>query len=92
MPRQERALAMSPRSQVLARRRFALIGLGAAVLVTLLLALFTGSVAILILNLIIDLILAGYIAMLLQIKQGKSMPQYRPRSREDDEEVRVVPR
>jgi uncharacterized protein YacL len=93
MPRQERALAMSPRSQVLARRRYALIGLGAAVLVTLLLALFTGSVAILILNLIVDVILAGYIAMLLQIKQGKSTPQYRPRSpRDDDEEIRVVPR
>jgi len=63
------------------------------VLVTLLLALFTGSVAILILNLIVDVILAGYIAMLLQIKQGKSTPQYRPRSpRDDDEEIRVVPR
>ena len=85
----------SARQQVLARRRIALIGLVVAVPVTLALALFTGLVSMLILNLVIDVILAGYIAMLLQIKQGQSAAPRRPVRRpvpEDDEEANVVPR
>ena len=79
---------------MLARRRIALIGLAVAVPVTLAAALFTGSVPMLVLNLIVDVILAGYIAMLLQIKQGQATPQrpMRRRAPNDDEEVRVVPR
>ncbi|HSM01343.1 MAG TPA: hypothetical protein VK960_02730 [Acidimicrobiia bacterium] len=84
----------SARQQVLARRRIALIGLIVAVALTLAIALFTGSVLMLIINLVIDVVLAGYIAMLLQIKQGKGTPQRRPvrRGADDEEEVRVVPR
>jgi hypothetical protein len=85
----------SVRQQVLARRRIALIGLVVAVPVTLAAALFTGSVPILIISLVVDVILAGYIAMLLQIKQGQGAPSPGPARRpapEDDEEVRVVPR
>ena len=65
-----------------------------AVPLTLAIALFTGSVVMLILNLVIDVVLAGYIAMLLQIKQGQDGPQRRPARRpsRDDEEARVVPR
>jgi len=89
MPRQ-RPLGHSARNQVLARRRFALIGLVLGVLATLIAALLTGSVMILIINLVIDVVLAGYIAMLLQIKQSQAIPQYRGRSAGDEEEVRVV--
>jgi uncharacterized protein YacL len=92
MPRQQRLQASSARHQVLARRRFALIGLIVAVPLTLALALFTGSVPILILNLIIDVVLAGYIAMLLQIKQGQGNPRYISSEFDDEEEVSVVPR
>lgn len=79
---------------MLARRRIALIGLIVAVPLTLAIALFTGSVLMLIINLVIDVVLAGYIAMLLQIKQGQGPPQRRPvqRPAQDDEEARVVPR
>jgi uncharacterized protein (DUF2062 family) len=92
MPRQERQRAASVRQQVLARRRFALIGLVAAVPLTLALALFTGSVPFLILNLIVDVVLAGYIAMLLQIKQSQGNPRYISEGLDDEEEVNVVPR
>jgi len=94
-PAPRRSPGGSARQQVLARRRIALIGLVVAVPVTLAVALFTGSVPILILNLVVDVILAGYIAMLLQIKQGQSAGPPRPMRRpivEDDEEVHVVPR
>ena len=95
MPRQ-RPSGGSVRHQVLARRRIALIGLIVAVPLTLAIALFTGSVPMLILNLVIDVILAGYIAMLLQIKQGQGSSPRRPAAQrpavEDDEEISVVPR
>ncbi len=57
------------RESVLARRRLALIALVAAVPVTLVAAIFTGSTMFLILNLVFDLLVAGYVAMLLQIKR-----------------------
>jgi hypothetical protein len=85
-------MASSARQQVLSRRRFALIALVVAVPLTLALALFTGSVPFLILNLVIDVILAGYIAMLLQIKQGQGTPRYISQQFGDEEEVSVVPR
>ena len=95
MPRQ-RPSGGSVRHQVLARRRIALIGLIVAVPLTLAIALFTGSVLMLILNLVIDVVLAGYIAMLLQIKQGQGSTPRRPVARrpsvEGDEEISVVPR
>lgn len=81
--------AITARQQVLARRRLALIVLGAAVPLTLILALITGSTLLLFLNLAVDVALAGYIAMLLQIKQaqqgGRPLPPHGT-----DEEVRVL--
>lgn len=81
--------AITARQQVLARRRLALIILGVAVPLTLILALITGSTLLLFLNLAVDVALAGFIAMLLQIKQsqhgGRPLPSYGT-----DEEVRVL--
>ncbi len=61
--------AVARRRQVLARRRRALIGLVAAALTTLTIAIVTGSLLMLGLNLVVDMALAAYVAMLLQIKQ-----------------------
>ena len=57
------------RDIVLARRRLALIVLVAAVPITLAAAIVTGSTMFLIINLAVDLLIAGYVGMLLQIKQ-----------------------
>lgn len=78
-PRQRTRTASPPsgtamagaRESVLARRRLALIALVAAVPITLGVAIFTGSTMFLIINLVFDLLIAGYVAMLLQIKQGQ---------------------
>jgi len=59
------------RESVLARRRLALIALVAAVPITLGAAIITGSTMFLIINLVFDLLIAGYVAMLLQIKQSQ---------------------
>jgi hypothetical protein len=94
LPRQVRRSrgGPTPRDQVLARRRMALIALGLAVPITLALALYTGSTIFLIVNLLVDILLAGYIAMLLQIKQTQqhAPAPYRGPSSEEEEEVRVV--
>jgi len=82
----------STRDGVLARRRMALLGLGVAVPVTLILAIITGSVPLLIVNILIGVALAAYVAMLLSIKQSQqrpTTPQRRPALDEDD--MRVVP-
>ena len=63
--------AAGQRDSVLARRRIALIVLVAAVPVTLIAAIITGSTMFLIINLVFDLLIAGYVAMLLQIKQAQ---------------------
>lgn len=78
-PRQRTRAASPPggaamagaRESVLARRRLALIALVTAVPITLGVAIFTGSTMFLIINLVFDLLIAGYVAMLLQIKQGQ---------------------
>ena len=59
------------REQVLGRRRMALIALGVAVIGTLAAAILTGSWPILALSLVVDVMLAAYVAILLQIKQHK---------------------
>lgn len=59
------------REQVLGRRRVALIALGVAVIGTLAAAIFTGSWPILAVSLVVDVMLAAYVAVLLQIKQHK---------------------
>ncbi len=65
-------LAMAgERERVLARRRLALIVLVAAAPLTLAAAIFTGSTMFLIINLVFDLLIAGYVALLLQIKQAQ---------------------
>jgi len=63
--------AAEHREQVLSRRRMALIALGVAVVGTLAIAIITGSWPILAVSLVVDVMLAAYVAVLLQIKQGK---------------------
>lgn len=63
--------AVEHREQVLGRRRMALIALGVAVIGTLAAAIFTGSWPILAVSLVVDVMLATYVAILLQIKQRK---------------------
>jgi hypothetical protein len=57
------------RRRVLARRRLALIVLGSAALITLAAAIFTGSFVLLIATLTVDVLLAVYVAVLLEVKQ-----------------------
>ena len=66
-------MAAVQRQQVLARRRMALVALGVVAVLTLAVAIVTGSLPILILSLIVDVMLAAYIAILLQIKQGRTV-------------------
>jgi hypothetical protein len=66
------------RDNVLARRRLALIVLVAAVPITLVAAIITGSTMFLIINLVVDLLIAGYVAMLLQIKQAQDRKAGQP--------------
>ncbi len=78
------------REQVLARRRLALVVLAAAVPITLIAAILTGSTTFLIINLVFDLVIAGYVAMLLQIKQGQEAQSRRVvRKPLSGEDVRV---
>ena len=63
--------AIEHRQQVLGRRRMALIALGVAVVGTLAIAIITGSWPILAVSLVVDVMLAAYVAILLQIKQHK---------------------
>lgn len=82
---------MTHRDQVLARRRAALVALGILVPVSLAAALITGSRLLLIVNLLVDVVVGGYIAMLLHIKQSQ---QTSPRwlGADEDEDVRIAPR
>lgn len=61
--------ATTSRSRSKARRRRILVGLAALAIATLGMALYTGSWAWLSLSLVIDALLAAYIALLLQVKQ-----------------------
>ena len=93
VPRQMRSRSErggpTARQQVLARRRMTLIALVVAVPLTLGAALYTGSTVLLFLNLFVDVVLAGFIAMLLQIKQTQQVA--RPRwTLDPEDEVRVI--
>ena len=93
VPRQMRSRAErggpTARQQVLARRRMALVGLVLAVPLTLGAALYTGSTVLLIVNLFVDVVLAGFIAMLLSIKQTQQVS--RPKwTLDPEDEVRVI--
>ena len=81
------------RERVLARRRVALVVLAAAVPISLVAAILTGSTTFLIINLVFDVLIAGYVAMLLQIKQSQEAGPGRPaRPSGRDEDVRVARR
>lgn len=67
-----RAAVNAARERVLVRRRNALLILGGMVMATLVLALLTGSLLVLVLNLAVDVGLAVYIAYLLQLKQARA--------------------
>ena len=77
------------RESVLARRRLALIALVAAVPITLGAAIITGSTMFLIINLVFDLLIAGYVAMLLQIKQGQESDGSTARTRRPRQDAPV---
>lgn len=66
-----RSAVSAARERILARRRNALLVLGGLVLATLVLALVTGSVLVLVLSLLADVGLAAYVAYLLRLKQGR---------------------
>ncbi|MFQ5948609.1 MAG: hypothetical protein ACE5KX_07100 [Acidimicrobiia bacterium] len=85
-PVEQSALA---RKRVLARRRNALLILGGLAVITLVAAILTSSWAVLVVNLIVDALLAAYIAALLQIKQQRGMGAAMPPSGGDAGEPRV---
>jgi small-conductance mechanosensitive channel len=64
------------RRQVLARRRLALVILMVAAIATLIGAVLTGSYLLLALTLIMDVMLAVYVAVLLSIKQHQAAARY----------------
>ena len=67
------------------------MALAVASVLTLVVAILTGSVMILIINLVVGVVLAGYIAMLLSIKQSQqSRPAPRSPQRDEDD-MRVMP-
>ena len=82
-----RAGSADARQKVLARRRYALIGLGLGAVVSLIGAIVMGSFPLLIVTLLFDVALAGYVAILLQIKQRKQV--YVPDAASRDEETPV---
>ena len=85
------ARAAAARAQILARRKATLIGLVLLVIGTLAGAILTGSTVLLVATLVADVALAGYVAILLTIKQHQqSAIGVRPAQRSD--EVRVVSR
>ena len=81
------------RERVLARRRYALVTLAFLAIATLAGAIITGSWPILAASLVVDVLLAVYIAVLLQIKQRKQVEHAPPAaSRPGGEDVQVVSR
>jgi hypothetical protein len=78
------------RSRSRARRRRMLAGLGALAVVTLGIALYTGSWAWLSISLIVDAMLAAYIALLLQVKQQTRTEVPFEIAPEAQSEVRIV--
>jgi hypothetical protein len=75
---------------VLARRRFALIALAAGAVLTLIGAVVTGSMIMLIVTLAFDVMLALYVAILLQVKQRRHAGGGDRHRAGDEAQVRVV--
>jgi hypothetical protein len=86
------AEANAARQQVLARRKAALIVLAVMVVGTLAGAVLTGSVVLLVATLVADVLLAGYVAMLLTIKQRRGTPSGAATTDHRSDDVRVVGR
>ncbi len=88
------SMAMSnlQREQVLARRRTALILLMIAAVATLVGAIVTGNLVLLGVTLVVDVALAVYIAVLLQIKQRQATTRFRssPLAEGPPDEMRMV--
>jgi hypothetical protein len=81
------------RERVLARRRYALVTLAFLAIATLAGAIITGSWPILAASLVVDVLLATYIAVLLQIKQRKQVEHAPPASSHSGgEDAQVVSR
>ncbi|MDH3730528.1 MAG: hypothetical protein OES13_05335 [Acidimicrobiia bacterium] len=78
------------RSRSKARRRQILVGLGVLAVATLGVALYTGSWAWLSMSLIVDAVLAAYIALLLQVKQQARAVEPLASAPPTQSEVRVV--
>jgi uncharacterized membrane protein YfcA len=91
MPRSTGMSALQ-RERVLARRRTALVLLMIAAVGTLVAAVVTGSLAWLGITLFVDVALAVYIAVLLQIKQHQAMSRFRssPLAEKPQDEVRMA--
>jgi hypothetical protein len=70
----------------------ALVVLIALVPITLVAAILTGSIVLLAVNLVADLLIALYVAMLLQIKQGQGGSGPAPSRGPAPDDVRVVGR
>ncbi len=84
------AEAQAGRSRAKARRRQILIGLGMLAVATLGMALYTGSWVWLSTSLIVDAVLAAYIALLLQVKQQSQAVATSVSEPVTQSEVRVV--
>lgn len=94
-----RAMATEPgyavrRSRTLGRRRRVMIGLIGMAVSALAAAIVTGSVALLGLSIVADLLLAGYVALLIHLKQQGAVvapiPLYTETAQSDQAQVRVL--
>jgi hypothetical protein len=85
-----RGAATDTRQKVLARRRYALIALGLGAVVSLIGAIVAGSFPLLIVTLLFDVALAGYVAILLQIKQRKQVYVPDAEYRDDETPVQIA--
>ena len=86
---------MARRRRTLARRRRVLLGLITAAIVSLAAAIWTGSVALLGVNLAFDMALAAYVAILFRVNQQPApravvVPMQRVEATEEQAQIRVV--
>ena len=87
--------SVARRRRTLARRRRVLLGLITAAIVSLAAAIWTGSVALLGVNLAFDMALAAYVAILFQVNQqpvsrAVVVPMQRVEATEEQAQIRVV--
>ena len=86
--------ALMHRRQVLARRRRMLLVLAATVVISLIAAVWLGSLPLLVVHIVADAVLIWYVAMLLQIKQRQqvvsNVVDITPVSSEEQSEVHIL--